>query len=101
MFTFGFVQEEQMLLTTSWLYELYKNIIKKEYNILNSNLEIQSLLTKTNIVVHQNMKLGLYSGYGIKRINKDPKIIDQFYKKHNTQPSIYILSKAIPILEEG
>jgi len=103
MFSSGFVQEEQLLLKTTLLFPLH--IIHgtrfDPTNIMSSNLEIQPLLIKTNLIIHQDMSLGLYGESGINTINSNPTILNKFYQPHRTMPPIYILSKAMPILQPG
>lgn len=103
MYSFGFVQEEQMLLRTTImfpLYDLYFNDPDPR-DPLNSDLNIQHLLIKTNVYAYQNHNMGLYSGDGLRQINNNSHLLNDFYKPHNSVPSVYILSKAIPKLENN
>ena len=100
IFSRGFVQEEQLLLKTTILFPLYDKICNHHdaAGLLGTNLDVQPLLISTNIFIYQNPELKLYGADGMKKINDNIAILDNFYLVHRTSPRIYILCKAIPPL---
>lgn len=98
IFNSGFAQEEQLLLKTTLMFSIGEITSSKTDNILNINLEKNSLLAKCNLYVHQNPNLNLYGNDGMQKIKNNPDILNFFYSSHYSKPEIFILSKAIPIL---
>lgn len=96
--TFGFVQEEQLMLISTYLNVLYQNMFQKQQDVVKANLERDCLLTACNVYAKQNYDMGLYGGDGMKKIEENPSILNDFYEPYpnNDIPMIYILSKAIP-----
>lgn len=101
MFSFGFVQEEQLLIKSTLMFPIYENRYCSENILGNIDLERNCLLARCNIFVHQNTNMNLYGGPGMKIIQNNPNILDNFYKPHNTNPKIFILSKAIPVFKNS
>lgn len=100
MFSFGFVQEEQLLIKSTLLFPIYNSIYCSENDLDKVNLERNNLLARCNIFVHQNTNMNLYGGSGMTTIKENPQILAQFYKPHISNPKIFILSKAIPIFRD-
>jgi len=103
IFTFGFCQEEQMILQSSVMFYLFSKHFYNEdpYGLLNTNLELSPLLIKTKIFVNQNNDIGIYAREGLHKIKQNNKILNEFYKKHDHPVNIFMLAKAIPDISKS
>lgn len=102
--TKGFVQEEKLTLTSSLIFPLtQKYLAGARYAILGTPLEQQPLLIKMNILLHENAQLfkEYYGSEGMEKINDNPAILQKLYRRHRSEPRVYWLCKAIPMLHAG